>query len=1138
MATSSSSFSTLNKGNLQKIYREDYAVLQSGGKVHLNLKKESGLKYKSFTVSYCDNNLNISCFHQKSNFIPDDFYHIKSDENETIILEHCLAADTMPFNILFKQFSELPDDKQRKLLSQLTEQRAEMLLSALLLKLHPNALLLILELPPASGLRVLEQYCKNNATDLISQVKQRELSSIMTIMPYLPSEFSSKIIAELDPHIQKEYLLSLELHSLHPLLSANAVKQCSSLSCELISDVIQNSSPVASVSLLLLLPQEKQIETFKQMEPAQAAKIIICLQYIEDYPKSLAVSPKACWWAAACEASIDTEWEHIDAMDAEMLPVPELENSLVSSRFKTKEGILLESVLRCFSENDLDHLTAILTCLNLEESALFVAVGRPQIKRLLEDVSREANGPLSRCFQSFPLIEWLTDVTGKSEGFSLVEEVSPANILQRLSNLSTSELELLSTQAEANKLIEICIIPALTEDEDSAELIKQLLLLMSSKEVVCCGWLLFHCIDYISTEKILALESSYLEQSIWCMFNHVTEDLDLTAYIEKTLHLLPADKQENFVRFLANKFNLFSRQTFQRFSKELKSALFISEQFTALEKAQALFIAFDDVYEAYTQLQYEQRRKINRQFSNSMWKEAAQKIPSKELHLWIDFDCELQVQYWLEKGQVSILPDLLSSNSIRLKWSLLENLPPKQIVNAFTLLEYSEINKLFQDLALHPKLPLLLNLWEQQDPIIFKDFVTQYCQVGTEETDYTKLALSFRKHTTQSKEQDHAATQFQAAYRGFKDRRKVKFKPSHGELVTLTNDNHNFTYYLDPKELFPPLRAPRHFAYRPPNSAICGTFKRCIQLDEHYIEFEESEPEHIDSIDKTVPVAISQEQIKASSTLLLSLMNSAAQKEYTLRTIVPGLQGSYIEELKGNNSTSYNRVIAAFGGVSLSNHIFKGSDKQSLKVNIQCFYDLCLDVSFFHQNGYYFRDIKGANLLIREYADDEKTLRYKRPQIKSIDLTTMCWVESDTGMEANLEPIPIDEPTGTPIYLTQEIAEKKLLGQRKHLETADNYALLLTIFESISPEFYQLERAPSLFKGATHKHQLLFGVKGAFVKGIMHPSSSSMKNRQVIEAVILKYIKTDYQDDVRKFLEDPIQNPLRTSLVSYVRLAG
>ncbi|RLV58701.1 hypothetical protein D5018_15905 [Parashewanella curva] len=585
-----------------------------------------------------------------------------------------------------------------------------------------------------------------------------------------------------------------------------------------------------------------------------------------------------------------------------------------------------------------------------------------------------------------------------------------------------------------------------------------------------------------------------------------------------------------------------------------------------------------ELFDQFQQLHFKKRLKVNRLLTESQWLSVAKKLSESQLPFWVDFRSELQTLFFngqfansttkltrylrvcdpqqfsaiLESiaaeqisASLAALPparaaDLLIEASTHRKTSIIlfflyrsskENLsliiqstPDKYVIERIKIKRNSEGQKspIKYEIKFHgirQKLTKNFEMIQHLDKLRTSWIMPGDDSKGTASTSpksFVRLAFLFGQEKRHNRVTKIIRRNFFALRTRLLDiqlaapRRRVNVLQS-TENYGQSTQNH-VQYYDDRLKLYPILRSPKLDSQLDVSEIPPGRFKTPYSMDENFISFTMT---HAES--QGYEFIMSKEYSELMMQMLDELKRMMPEKTFRGRTIQPGLQG--LVPVAGC-------LIAARGGPSLTRYL-AGKTGVPHELNILILKKLCEDLSFCHQGDFYFRDIKPDNILIAEFADHATTSqqRHELPQLYSVDLSDMCLLNPDPEGE-HFSIVDMDANTGTEAFMTSEILELKK-GTTEYAElalalrAADNYAMFLTIFYTISAKARKVIIRPCDYPQDSPFY--IADDNGVSMRkfGILHPNSTPADDIDVLLDLIEDYVAEEFKGDVRLFLTNP-----------------
>ncbi|RYV01299.1 hypothetical protein SOPP22_12910 [Shewanella sp. OPT22] len=570
-----------------------------------------------------------------------------------------------------------------------------------------------------------------------------------------------------------------------------------------------------------------------------------------------------------------------------------------------------------------------------------------------------------------------------------------------------------------------------------------------------------------------------------------------------------------------------------------------------------LEVDFNKAYEYFKMLPHETKQKLIYHIKLDEWLIIAKNFNQGDLLDWVNGTSIEQLAYWIEQYDechIGEAIDLLLNHN---KLHFISRLPKKKINEAVRFV----INHISRDLSQSDEsvsvetlksilienylsldiAEVLVKLYQQKSKV-FMEVLTkvvkdtpvriQALEQALKEKDHNavlKLIGAFSAHHATEKEHSSAVT-VQKAFRVQSQRIKnyaAKIDETRFERIQVLESDH-IRFFFDLDKVFPPVYQPKQ-SWR--HATIpSGSFKFPVSSDHKMIEF--SATERRAETSGAVPVSSeTNARNKKIFTKMKSILISDGRPEnnpFQGSTIQPGLQGVVVGEQK---------LISVRSGEALDTHLIKKCPNGELQ-HPECFHQLLVDMELMHENQIFFRDIKESNLL---YVDHEKRMdgtifKLPKPKLMFIDLGDMCFSPDSTSTETPIGNLNLF--CGTPSKATWELFEQRQKGDKIAAKSADEYAVLYTFLRSISLTLSKLPQAPCEvrnhqdFMGVNAGRLHACGMKESYVfrKGILHHTSLKPAQRQTFIDECEPFIKDDYQGEVIRFLEDPINNPFQHKL--------
>ena len=575
---------------------------------------------------------------------------------------------------------------------------------------------------------------------------------------------------------------------------------------------------------------------------------------------------------------------------------------------------------------------------------------------------------------------------------------------------------------------------------------------------------------------------------------------------------------------------------------------------------------------------------LNRKLSYEQWEDISKKLKNDELHLWVDFVSEKQVKFWRakinRKDEIELLLVFDAARSI----DLLTHTNLNEIAKKLLGFTVEDAAKCIQKLCSHSiVIPILIYIYrndlsnlkivkqifehiltngrESADAVTTKlyfrltyisknvsinergeitqpnivisrihsfedtqDAIKQYMKYITEQltdvqpkkTNIDRIAAAYIEH---KKLVAHKKRQASA-----EEKIHEPTKRKHWSLTSLKNQerfrrNYPFIFHYDLQEVYPPIPEPIKTVTDSQQQALQRASQTPILIDNQSVTYIAK--------DAVNPLGLRKEDYIRQRLLLKKLAKRAKTKGEVLHSISPGVIG--IINCEG-------RLTAARSGSSLKQLL-----QTSSAFELRLFKDACHDLKLLHSWGYHLGEIKPDNYLVIDTVENREGYlhRLPRPQLKLCDIENLAlW--SCSQEESEICPSlgehnicgAIGYTTMKLIYLPVQPETNQTIEQ---FDAKDEYAFLIMILESISPEFRKInerhksiikEHAPQLFKAVTENTKLseeliplTLGICGQL-------STQEDADRKCIMQLLIKCIKPEYVGVVTAFLVDPFLHPL------------
>ncbi|WP_133405580.1 hypothetical protein [Parashewanella tropica] len=386
----------------------------------------------------------------------------------------------------------------------------------------------------------------------------------------------------------------------------------------------------------------------------------------------------------------------------------------------------------------------------------------------------------------------------------------------------------------------------------------------------------------------------------------------------------------------------------------------------------------------------------------------------------------------------------------------------------------------------------------------------------TDAVDDTLSSATPQKGQAHGLTPQKAVGKIEKAYRNFKQNKAAALEGARetGAKHAVMTSKDGTRYFVDPNGLFPMMRRP----ISRPSEQVSGASSKLDRADEQYLRFAHVDERELDKtlLDPNVDIDhydLSRlendfEKQEYFVEALTELQQALPNSSFNGRAIQPGMLGFMDPQ---------GRRLAVNGGENTELFL----QRTRRPIPLQAFKIACEDLASAHQHEIYFRDIKNANLVYREERTGKngQIVPLDNPQVHFIDLEEMYTPQ--TGFLA--------KDCGTPVFMTTELAFAKSQGDKKQIEAADNYAMLLSILRASS---VTLMNELPLTQTLEHGEEDMFehGEEDMFEHGILHEQSNSAEHRAMLDQVLTQMIKPEYLEQVQRFLQEPTEYPLEESL--------
>ena len=546
--------------------------------------------------------------------------------------------------------------------------------------------------------------------------------------------------------------------------------------------------------------------------------------------------------------------------------------------------------------------------------------------------------------------------------------------------------------------------------------------------------------------------------------------------------------------------------------------------------------------------------KIRQNLNFQDWKIVAKRIPSKNLKLWIDWDSELQAEYWISKCGPEYIFDLYQTLSVSQSHKLMNFIPISHLAVLLTQIckemSYEEAQAFIEHNAAHSKMPILMSEWyncsylhcektikllpdlSEDNKKLFLEYLSkrqffEICKV------LSKISVSVKK--------GQLLSIYRCRYSAASNKIKKAFRHHKNTLISRTQNSvpltteiqgTNTIYYHSEQRIHPPLRLPDEKNLQNKHKAK-GAFKSVTKSDGQYVSMRVTEIKTDPvtrkklAIDKPKPPQ-GHELTEAQIELFQELKKSKVPPESS--ALNSGALGVLI-----NDGDS----IAADAGVDLTKYL----DKDTRIDDISQLLYLCKTIDFAHNRGFYFRDLKLENILFKKYVtrQDGTLVKLPSPKLTIIDLDDLCRIERLPTSEYRIVGDRI-KWCSTPGYITHRLQENKLTGNTKWLLATDKYSICLCMLYMLDSKILLFptrpeaqmqssnQRVPKYYWYHVPPKYHRYNKNGIFYHGHLHHNNISSEQQKHAKAIISKYVKPDYQAQFFNFLCDPVSHCLPDKL--------
>ncbi|WP_133309282.1 hypothetical protein [Parashewanella curva] len=516
---------------------------------------------------------------------------------------------------------------------------------------------------------------------------------------------------------------------------------------------------------------------------------------------------------------------------------------------------------------------------------------------------------------------------------------------------------------------------------------------------------------------------------------------------------------------------------------------------------------------------------VDRKYRSSLTMSVTQAPLGEQSHK-VSFKFKLQELPFSLEFSCSNLPEELSPKSVAQQWlkaeqgkHLMLHCPCdgwQQLMEQFQQDSEEVIIQMYQtnldDAATLESDTVYPDSISEEDKSVFQEMLrANKTELTTSKLDQIDLAEDTQESPSSKKSQAHGLTPLEAAgkikkaYRNFRENKEAAIEDARvkGAKHAVMTNKDGTRYFVDPNGLFPMMRRP---IYRP-SQEVTGAHSKLDRADEQYVRFT-----HVfeSNLDQTLTDPIGDidlheigrleehlEQQDYFADALNELKHALPNSSFQGRSIQAGMQGFLDDQ---------GRRIAVNGGENTKQFV----DRTNTSIPLQAFHIACEDLASAHKHGIYFRDIKNENLLYRDHqvGSNGRKIPIENPKVNFIDLDEMYTPNYGSAYRR----------CGAEPYMTTELLAGKEDGDKSIIESADNYAMLISLLQSVSVTI--MKNIP------TYSHSRA----DMFEHGILHEESNSAEHRAMLNQVLTQVIKPEHLEQVQNFLREPTEYPLENPL--------